>query len=59
LLTHGRLCNVEPLGGTTEMQLLGDGYEISEMTKFHALLPTHSIRVASSGPGAGTPLRRF
>ena len=37
LFTYGRLRHMQPLGGTAEMQLFGNGYEISEVTKFHAL----------------------
>jgi hypothetical protein len=35
LLRDSGLRDVQSLGGAAEMQLLGDGYEISEMTKLH------------------------
>jgi hypothetical protein len=35
LLTHGRLCHGDALGGASEVGFLRDGNEVFELSKFH------------------------
>ena len=35
LLRQGRPGDMYPLGGASEMQLLGDGYEVAQLSQFH------------------------
>src|SRR3954462_8398953 len=61
LLGDRGLSDVQSLGRPAEMQLLGDGYEIPEMTKLHGLLrpyDSRSVRLpASIGVSATAGLR--
>src|SRR5690349_4117451 len=46
LLAHRRLGDVQPLCRAAEMQLLGDGDEVAEMSQFHG---SHSAADESCG----------
>ena len=48
LARQRRLGDVQPVGGTPEMTLLGDGHEIAQVTQFHQtrrLLPTVGVSI--------------
>src|SRR5215831_4145720 len=56
LLAQGRLRDMEPRGRSSEVELLGHGEEIAQVTQLHALNSYHQ-RLNTAGKCIGHPVR--